>query len=110
MAFIRNSQTVLSVKNIESVNEQEFNELVTELSAQGFTHSSEVSEYIVKNKLGAKYKNISGVLQMKKRGDEWSFEGGVPPDIYARLCQKLNLKNKGSQARPGEFTPYKNVK
>ena len=110
MAFIRNSQTVLSVKNIESVNEQEFNELVAELSVQGFTHSSEVSEYIVKNKLGAKYKNISGVLQMKKRGDEWLFEGGFPPDIYARLCQKLKLKNKGSQARPGEFTPYKNVK
>ncbi|WP_074181308.1 hypothetical protein [Serratia marcescens] len=110
MAFIRNSQTVLSVQNIKSVNEQEFNELVTELSVQGFTHSSEVSEYIVKNKLGAKYKNISGVLQMKKRGDEWLFEGGFPPDIYARLCQKLKLKNKGSQARPGEFTPYKNVK
>ncbi|EGT3582273.1 TPA: hypothetical protein PCF53_005314 [Klebsiella quasipneumoniae] len=110
MAFIRNSQTVLSVQNIELVNEQEFNELVTELSVQGFTHSSEVSEYIVKNKLGAKYKNISGVLQMKKRGDEWLFEGGFPPDIYARLCQKLKLKNKGSQARPGEFTPYKNVK
>lgn len=110
MAFIRNTQTVLSVKNIESVNEKEFNELVTELSVQGFTHSSEVSEYIVKNNLGAKYKNISGVLQMKKRGDEWSFEGGFPPNIYARLCQKLKLKNKGSQARPGEFTPYKNVK
>lgn len=110
MAFIRNPQTIISVKNIESVNEKEFNELVTELSVQGFTHSSEVSEYIVKKNLGAKYKNISGVLQMKKRGDEWSFEGGFPPDIYARLCQKLKLKNKGSQARPGEFTPYKNVK
>lgn len=110
MAFIRNPQTVISVKNIGPVNEKEFNELVTELSVQGFTHSSEVSEYIVKNNLGAKYKNISGVLQMKKRGDEWSFEGGFPPDIYARLCQKLKLKNKGSQSRPGEFTPYKNVK
>ncbi|MEQ9918662.1 hypothetical protein ABRQ01_18525 [Pectobacterium aroidearum] len=110
MAFIRKPQTILSVPNTESLNEKEFNELVTELSELGFTHSSEVSEYIVKNNLGAKYKNISGVLQMKKRGDEWSFDGGFPPDIYARLCQKLKLKNKGSQARPGEFTPYKNVK
>lgn len=110
MAFIRRPQTILSVSKTESLNEQEFNELVTELSALGFTHSSDVSEYIVKNNLGAKYKNISGVLQMKKGGDEWSFDGGFPPDIYARLCQKLKLKNKGSQARSGEFTPYKNIK
>lgn len=110
MAFIRKPQSILSAQNNESLNEQEFNELVEELSVQGFTHSSEVSEYIVKNNLGTKYKNISGVLQMKNRGDEWSFEGGFPPDIYARLCRNLKLKNKGSQARPGKFTPYKNVK
>lgn len=110
MAFIRKPQTILSEPNSGSLNEQEFNELVIELSALGFTHSSEVSEYIVKNNLGTKYKNISGVLLMKKCGDEWSFDGGFPPDIYARLCQKLKLKNKGSQARPGGFTPYKNVK
>ncbi len=47
---------------------------------------------------------------MNKCGDEWSFDGGFPRDFYARLCQKLKLKNNGSQARPGEFTPYKNVK
>lgn len=110
MAFIRKPQTILSIQNTELLNEQEFNELVTEISAQCFIHSSEVSKYIVKNNLCAKYKNISGVLQMKKRGDEWSFDGGFPPDIYARLCKKLKLKNKGSQARPGGFTPYKNVK
>ncbi|WP_174871188.1 hypothetical protein [Pectobacterium polaris] len=110
MGFIRKPQTIHSVPNTKSLEEQEFNELVTELSRLGFTHSSDVSEYIIKNNLGTKYKNISGILQMKKRGDEWSFDGGFPPDIYARLCQKLRLKNRGSQARPGEFTPYKNVK
>lgn len=110
MVFIRKPQKIHSVPNTESLDEQEFNELVIELSELGFTHSSEVSEYIVRNNLGTKYKHISGILQMKKRGDEWSFDGGFPPDIYARLCQKLKLKNKGSQARPGEFTPYKNVK
>ncbi|WP_417642420.1 hypothetical protein [Enterobacter kobei] len=110
MAFIRKPQTNLSIPNNETLNEQEFNELVTELSALGFIYSSEVSEYIVKNNLGAKYKNIAGILQMKKNGDQWLFDGGFPRDIYARLCRKLKLKNKGSQAHPGEFTPYKNVK
>ncbi|CAI0839033.1 Uncharacterised protein [Serratia proteamaculans] len=110
MTFIHKPKTIHSVPNTESVEEQEFNKLVAELSGLGFTHSSEVSEYIIKNNLGTKYKNISGILQMKKRGDKWSFGGGFPPYIYARLCQKLRLKNKGSQARPGEFTPYKNVK
>ncbi|HFK5793534.1 TPA: hypothetical protein ACG0DR_001904 [Enterobacter asburiae] len=110
MVFTYKPQSINSVPNTESLEEREFNELVTELSRLGFTHSTEVSEYIVKNKLGTKYKNISGVLKMKRRGDEWSFDGGFPRDIYARLCQKLKLKNNGSQARPGEFTPYKNLK
>ncbi|HII1980841.1 TPA: hypothetical protein ACYZXV_000404 [Escherichia coli] len=110
MAFIRKSQRIHSVPNTESLDDQEFNKLAIELSEQGFTHSSEVSEYIVKNNLGTKYKNISGILQMTRRGNEWSFDGGFPPDIYARLCQRLKLKNKGSHARPGKFTPYKNVK
>jgi len=110
MALTRNPQSIHSIPSTESIEEKEFNELVTELSELGFIHSSEVSEYIVKNKLGTKYKNISGILKMQKSGDEWSFDGGFPRDIYARLCRKLKLKNKGSQARPGEFTPYKKVK
>lgn len=81
MAFLRKSKTILSGSNTESLGEKEFNELVKELSELGFTHSSEVSEYIVKNNLGTKYKNISGILKMKKRGDEWLFDGGFPPDI-----------------------------
>lgn len=110
MTFIRNPKKIQSLPNAELLLEQEFDELVKELSLLGFTYSFEASEYIIKNNLGNKYKNISGILQMKKCGDEWSFDGGFPPYIYARLCQKLNLKNKGSQARPGQFTPYKNVK
>lgn len=110
MSFTRNPQSIYSVQGTESLEEKEFNDLVTELSGMGFTHSSEVSEYIVKNKLGTKYKNISGILKMKKSLDEWSFDGGFPREIYARLCQELKLKNNGSLARPVGFTPYKNIK
>lgn len=47
---------------------------------------------------------------MTKHSDKWSFDGGFPPDVYGRLCRKLKLKNKGSQSRPGKFTPYKSAK
>lgn len=111
MTFIHKPQTIHSVKNTESLDVQEFNELITELSKLGFTHSSEVSEYIVKNNLGNKYKNISGIIQMTKHSDKWLFDGGFPPDVYGRLCRKVKLNNNnGSQSRPGKFTPYKSIK
>lgn len=110
MTFIHKPQTIHSVKNTESLDVQEFNELITELSKLGFTHSSEVYEYIVKNNLRNKYKNISGIIQMTKHSDKWLFDGGFPPDVYGRLCRKVKLNNNGSQSRPGKFTPYKSIK
>lgn len=92
-----------------SVEEEEFHQLVIEMSTLRFTQSREVSAYIVRHNLGHKYKHISGILQMELDGDVWDFNGGFPPSIYARLCAELGLRNKGSRAKPGEFTPYKNI-
>lgn len=89
--------------------EDEFRRLVAEIEPLGFKQSSQVSAYIVRNKLGYKYKNISGILQMERDGEKWDFNGGFPPDIYARLCEALGLKHKGSRAHPKEFTPYKDI-
>lgn len=89
--------------------EEEFRQLVIEMSAMKFKCSSKVSEYIVRNRLGYKYKHISGILQMELNGNVWDFDGGFPPNIYARLCRALGLRNKGSRAVPGKFTPYKNI-
>lgn len=89
--------------------EEEFSLLVKEISRLGFTYSKQVSEYIVRHKLGHKYKNISGVLQMQIDGTAWSFNGGFPPQIYARLCCELGLENQGSKAKPGEFRSYKEL-
>ena len=91
------------------IEEEEFSLLVKEISKLGFTHSKQVSEYIVRNRLGHKYKNISGVLQMQVRGTEWSFNGGFPPNIYARLCCELDLENQGSEAKPKGFRSYKEL-
>ncbi len=93
----------------EKVKEEEFHQLIAEISALNFTRSGQVSEYIIENKLGSKYKNISGVLQMKLGDNAWKFEGGISPDIYGRLCNELGLENNKSEAIPDKFTPYKDV-
>lgn len=93
----------------ERLEEEEFRQLVAEMSAFGFTHSRQVSAYIVRNKLGFKYKHISGILEMELNGDVWNFNGGFPPKIYARLCEELGLGNQGSRAVPGKFTPYEDI-
>jgi hypothetical protein len=93
----------------ERIEEEEFRNLLEEVSAQGFTRSNQVSDYIVKNRLGNKYKNISGILQMEAGGETWSFNGGFPPRIYARLCEEMGLGSNGSQARPVSFKPFKDI-
>ena len=94
-------------KVAKEIEEKEFEQLVKELKTLGFTNSSEVSDYIVKNKLGYKYENISGILEMTNKGNKWNFEGGFPKHIYARLCQELNLENNGTTAKPGQFQSFK---
>lgn len=93
----------------EGVEEKEFEQLVTEMKQLGLTHSSQVSNYIVRNQLGYKYKNISGVLEMVLNGTTWKFKGGFPPRIYARLCQELDLDNEGTRAKPGKFESFKEL-
>ena len=93
----------------ERIEEEEFSQLVAEMAALNYTRSNQVSAYIVRNKLGFKYKNISGLLEMELEGRRWNFNGGFPPHIYARLCDALGLGNQGSRATPVAFTPYKDI-
>lgn len=91
----------------KKLEENEFNELVMEISSYGFTETKQVSSYIVNNQLGYKYPNISGVLEMELDGRTWDFDGGFPPMIYARLCKEIGLSSQRTQAKPGRFTSYK---
>jgi hypothetical protein len=84
----------------------EFEQLVGEMRPLGFTRSKEVSTYIINNRLGYKYKTISGVLEMELNGTKWKFEGGFPPRIFARLCLELGLEGQGTEARPGKFESF----
>jgi hypothetical protein len=90
----------------EQIKEDEFQNLVAEMTRFRFTHSNQVSNYIVSNHLGYKYKNISGILQMELDDKSWSFKGGFPPKIYARLCKELDLSNNGTRARAVAFESF----
>jgi cold shock CspA family protein len=95
---------------IEKIQNEEFELLVSEIKAKGFKMSAQVSNYIIKNRLGDKYQNISGVLELKNNNSSWKFNGGFPPEIYAKLCERLNLGNKKTDARVIGFTSFKNLK
>lgn len=91
------------------VEEKEFEELVAEMKPLGITESREVSRYIINNRLGYKYKNISGIVEMEKNGTSWDFKGGFQKDIYARLCKELGLHNQGTRAKVVGFKAFKDL-
>jgi len=101
----------------ERLKTEEFQALVDEMRPLGFTESSQLSNYIVRNGLGRKYPNISGVVKMVMDEDceygmrrhEWNFKGGFPPDIYKELCEALGLSSKKTRARAVGFASYKEL-
>ncbi|MBK8848919.1 MAG: cold shock domain-containing protein [Saprospiraceae bacterium] len=97
-------------EQLQKTKEEEFELLVAEMKSKGFTQSAEVSNYIVRCRLGDKYQNISGILEMTNGGETWDFNGGFPPRIYAMLCERLHLGNKGTDAKVVGFTSFKDLK
>lgn len=95
---------------LKGVELEEFNLLVNEVSSKGFSGTWQVSEYIVKNRLGDKYQNISGILKMTNGKSTWNFNGGFPPKIFAMLCKELGLGHKGTDSTVVSFKSFKNVR
>ena len=87
----------------EEAEQNEFHQLVEEISVLKFTKSIQINTYIIKHKLGRKYKHISGRLQMRKGGDTWIFRDAIAPKFFGKLCNALELENEDSKATPGEF-------
>lgn len=84
--------------------EEEFEAMVEEFRPLGFKTSAEVSRYVRNNKLGTKYRKLSGELELSNEGEAWVFNGAINPRYYARLCDALGLGNKKTNAVPGRFT------
>ena len=94
----------------EHLEEQEYSRLITKMRPLGYSSSSEVSRYIRRNRLGDKYPNISGMLEIEASEESWVFDGGISPRYYARLCNDLGLGNEGSGARARRFTSYRSLR
>lgn len=107
-AFQRNQEIELLRKKhkLTQIQGDELYDLLRQMRPLKFTHSKQLSGYIVRYKLGYKYKNISGILRMELGGEEWDFHGGFPPEIYKIICIELGLANQNTPARPGRFTPF----
>lgn len=78
-------QEIQKRKELEEIQNHEFEQLVTEIKTLNFSRTAQVSDYIVKNRLGHKYRNISGVLEMKNGTDTWNFNGGFPPQNLRKV-------------------------
>lgn len=100
---------IAEVHNRNKEEADELERLLAEMRPLNFTHSKELSAYIVKHQLGYRYPNISGIVRMAEEGREWDFHGGFPTDIYRIICKELNLDNQGTTAIPIKFTPFKTL-
>ena len=108
LARRQEQERVEAVRRAE-LEEAEFMALVEEVSAKGFTESRQVSSYIMTNRLGMKYRHISGVLELERGDEAWTYYGGFPPHIYARLCDALGLGQKPSDARVAGFKSFSDL-
>ena len=91
--------------------EREVDKLVKLFRGMGFTRSAQISLYIRQNKLGYKFPNISGYLELRRDDagcvDTWEFEGGIKPRFYREVCKRLRIGNNGSAARVTGFESYR---
>ena len=108
LARLQEQERAEAIRRVQ-LEDDEFEALVEEVSAKGFTESRQVSNYIMANKLGRKYRHISGVLELERDGDAWRYHGGFPPHIYARLCEALGLVQKSSDARVAGFKSFSDL-
>lgn len=94
---------------LTKVEADELERLLAEMRPLNFTRSKQLSQYIVRRKIGYKYPNISGIVRMEDQGEEWNFHGGFPTNIYKIICKELGLDNERTTARAIDFTSFENA-
>lgn len=97
---------ISGIYGLSRIESDELNQLLADMRPLGFTRSKQLSNHIIKNKLGYNYPNIAGVVRMERGGEAWDFNGGFPPHIYEIICRELNLRNQGTDARATGFESY----
>lgn len=91
------------------IEQAEYDRLLQEVKAQHLRSPGELSQYIVRYKLGRKYPHISGLVKFKRGEKTWNFEGGFPRHIYAKLCEDLGYYATGDSIDM-EFIPYEELR
>ncbi|WP_318492188.1 hypothetical protein [Photobacterium leiognathi] len=99
----------MSRHKMNQIEASELVALISEVKAKGFEYSKELSNYIIKNQLKNKYRNISGVVKMEKSGEQWDFSGGFPKKIYSIVCSELGLSDQGTTAKAVGFKSFKDM-
>lgn len=92
---------------LQAAEAAELQRLLTDMRQLQFADSGQLSQYIVRHRLGYKYPNISGIVRMREADTEWDFPGGFPPNIYRIICQELGLGDRGTSAIPVGFKSFK---
>jgi len=106
---IKTNNIVVNKYSQYGLNETEMKELellISDMKRKRFTYSKELSNYIITNKLGHKYPNISGKLTFQKGRDEWDLDGAFPTEIFNIVKKELGLRTQNSGAIPTKFTPF----
>ena len=99
------------VQHLNVDENREVEQLVALFRNMGFTRSAQISHYIREHRLGLRFPNISGFLELTrdKNGiaDTWEFEGGIKPRFYRAICDRLEIDNNGSDAQVSGFESYR---
>lgn len=86
--------------------EAQLEELVLFFMPMHFSRSSQLSNYVAEHRLGWKYPDLSGYLELTNGDDTWELEGAIHPDYYAEVCYRLGLDNENSNSIPGLFESF----
>lgn len=113
-SFLQNNKTIKKTLNIPNnlnkIQINELNSLIINMKKHNFKLSSQLTNYLENNNLQSFYPNIVGQVKMNNQNGDFYFEGGLDPDIYYYVCEKLELKNNNSGSKVKEFIPYKYIK
>ena len=94
---------------LDITSADELYRLLKDLGPLGFTHSTQLSDYIRINQLGSRYPNISGIVTMNNGGKAWEFTGGFSKEVYKIICQELGLANQGTSAIATDFESFQEI-
>lgn len=100
------------VEDDHEIAEREAIEFVKEIRTSGknIYTNRDLNQYILSHGNLQRYPHIIGNLEMSNSKKSWTYKGGISPRWYKFACIQLGIGENGSDAIPGEFTPYSELR